>query len=151
MTLPSTRAAPCTLSRSSTTEAGIATDDGAPLVLPSAGRTTTSPTVEANSAVKLRSSVSEKISEPPTNATPSTIANVLISRRSLRPSRLLKVALSIGVPQTPSVAAVIRAMISSTCSRSGLRTSSTIRPSARNTTRSVYDAATGSWLTITTV
>src|SRR6476619_6461586 len=60
-----------------------------------AGLTTTSPTVEANSAVKLRPRVSEKISEPPTNATPSTIANVLMSSRSLRPSRLFAVALSI--------------------------------------------------------
>ena len=60
---------------------------------PSPGRTTTSPTVEANSAVKLRSRVSVKIRVPLTNATPSTIANVLISSRSLRPSRLLSAAL----------------------------------------------------------
>ena len=61
-------------------------------VVPPSGRTTTSPTVEAKSAVKLRLSMSEKTSEPQTNATPSTIANVLISRRTLRASRLFQAA-----------------------------------------------------------
>ena len=40
--------------------------------------------------MKLRSRVSEKTSEPTTNATPSTIANVLISRRSLRAEQALE-------------------------------------------------------------
>ena len=93
LTLPSTRAAPGTVRSWSTTPAGIVLVDGSPLtVVPPTGRTTTSPTVEANSAVKLRFSVSEKTSEPTTNATPSTMAKVLMIRRSLRPSRLLRAA-----------------------------------------------------------
>ena len=51
-----------------------------------------SPTVEANSAVKLRSRVSENIRIPVTNATPSTIAKVLSSSRTRRASRLLREA-----------------------------------------------------------
>ena len=62
------------------------------------GRTTTSPTEEAKIAVKLLFRVSVKISEPATNATPSTIANVLINSRSLRPSRLFQAACSITRP-----------------------------------------------------
>ncbi len=69
---------------------------------PPSGRTTTSPTVEAKSAVKLRLRVSEKISVPATNATPSTIANVLISRRTLRPSRLLRAALIMRSARAPA-------------------------------------------------
>ena len=48
--------------------------------------------MEANSAVKLRLRVSENIRMPVTNATPSTIANVLSSSRTRRASRLLREA-----------------------------------------------------------
>ena len=91
VTLPSTRAAPVDALQL-VDERGR---DGAGGRAPTRswrrpGRTTTSPTVEANSAVKLRLRVSVKTSEPATNATPSTIANVLISRRSLRPEQALE-------------------------------------------------------------
>ena len=122
--------------------------------VPPVGRTTTSPTVDANSAVKLRFSVSEKIRVPATKATPSTIANVLISRRSLRPRRLFHAALNTSALRFCGVAptaAVIRVITSITRSRLGSRISSTTLPSARKTTRSVYAAATGSWVTITMV
>ncbi len=65
------------------------------LLVPPTGRTTTSPTDEAKIASKERLRVSVKISEPATKATPSTIANVLISRRSLRPRRDFQAALNI--------------------------------------------------------
>src|SRR6478735_6726686 len=100
LTLPSTRAAPGTSRSFSTRLPGRVTVEGAPsAVVPPSGRTTTSPTVEAKSAVKLRLRVSEKISEPATNATPSTIANVLSSSRTLRPSRLLRAVLIIRGPR----------------------------------------------------
>jgi hypothetical protein len=94
VTLPSARAAPGTSESRSTTSAGTVSEDVAMApALPSPGRTTTSPTVDAKSAVKLRSRVSVKIRVPLTKATPSTIANVLINSRSLRPSRLFSAAL----------------------------------------------------------
>ena len=42
-------------------------------------------------------------------------------------------------------------MTSKTSSADGRESSCTIWPSARNTTRSAYDAARGSWVTMTTV
>ena len=70
-------------------------------LVPPIGRTTTSPTDEAKIASKERLNVSVKMSEPATKATPRTIANVLISRRSLRPSRLFQAALNIRRPPPP--------------------------------------------------
>src|SRR6478672_1107288 len=97
-TLPSTRAAPGTPSRRVTSEAGTVRVEGSPfsVVLP-AGRTTTSPTEEPNSLLKPALSAAEKTSEPTTKATPRAIANVLISRRTLRASRLLHTARSTSV------------------------------------------------------
>ena len=68
---------------------------GAVVGVPPFGATTTSPTDEAKIASKERLRVSVKMREPATKATPSTIAKVLISRRSLRPSRLFQAARSI--------------------------------------------------------
>src|SRR4051812_5406871 len=97
-TLPSPRAAPGTLSRRRTSEAGTVRVDGSPLrvVLP-AGRTTTSPTDAPNSLLNPSLSAAEKTREPTTKATPSAIANVLISRRTLRASRLFQTARSTSV------------------------------------------------------
>ena len=112
-------------------------------VVPPSGRTTTSPTDEAKIASKERLRVSVKIREPATKATPSTIAKVLISRRSLRPSRLFQAALNISAAAAVrpgarrAARASMRVIRSSTVSRSGSRSSSTTLPSARNTTRSV--------------
>src|SRR3954447_18944839 len=94
-TLPSTRAAPGTVSRRRTSEAGTVRVDGSPLrvVLP-AGRTTTSPTDAPNSLLNPSLSAAEKTREPTTKATPSAIAKVLISRRTLRASRLFHTARS---------------------------------------------------------
>ncbi len=82
---------------------------------------------------------------------PSTIASVLITSRTLRASRVRSVRRNIAQPSVPVGAGVNRAIAARIESRSGRRSSSTIRPSARNSTRSVYDAATGSWVTITIV
>ena len=112
-----------------------------------AGRTTTSPTVEAISAVKLRLRVSLKTRVPTTKATPSTIAKVLIRSRTLRPSRLLSAARNISPPPGRSSGPSPRGRARGRA-RGARRRS---RPSARKTTRSVYDAATGSWVTITIV
>src|SRR3954451_5655108 len=97
-TFPSTRAAPGTLSSCVTSEAGTVRVDGSPfsVVLP-AGRTTTSPTEDPKSRLKPSLSAAEKTREPTTKATPSAIANVLISRRTLRASRLFQTARSTSV------------------------------------------------------
>ena len=71
------------------------------------GRTTTSPTVEAIRAVKLRLRVSLKTRVPTTNETPMTMANVLISRRTLRPSRLLRAARNISPPPAARFRAIL--------------------------------------------
>ncbi len=96
-TLPSARAAPGTLASWSTSEAGSVSVVSTLLAswVP-AGRTTTSPTELSKIATKLLFRVSVKISVPATKATPRMIANVLISSRSLRPSRLLHAAYSTG-------------------------------------------------------
>ena len=88
-----------------------------------------------------------KTSTPVRKPMPSTIASVLMTSRTLRASRLRSVSRNMLSPPR----GVSRAMASRIESRSGSASSSTIRPSARNTTRSVYDAATGSWVTITIV
>ena len=93
--MPSTRAAPASCSRVDCSEAGTVCVLNTPPWLATSllsGRTTESPTVESNRAVKLRSSVSENIRMPVTNATPSTIANVLRSSRTRRASRLFSEA-----------------------------------------------------------
>src|SRR4051794_847090 len=97
-TFPSTRAAPGTLSSRVTREAGTVRVEGSPLsvVLP-AGRTTTSPTEAPKSRLKPLLSAAENTSEPTTNATPSEMANVLISRRTLRASKLFQTARSTSV------------------------------------------------------
>src|SRR4051812_32613716 len=97
-TFPSTRAAPGTLSSCLTSDAGTVRVDGSPfrVVLP-AGRTTTSPTEAPNSLLNPAFNAAENTSEPTTNATPSEIAKVLISRRTLRASRLFQTARSTSV------------------------------------------------------
>ncbi len=92
-TLPSARAAPGTWASFPTRDSGTVRVDGSPfsVALP-CGRTTTSPTEEPNSRLNPSLSAAENTSEPTTNATPSAIANVLISSRTFRASRLFHVA-----------------------------------------------------------
>ena len=81
-------------------------------------------------------SVSTKV--PAMNATPRMMANAVMASRSLWASRLLRVALNIA--GQPELAAISRAskrfILSSTRSAVGSASSSTIRPSARNSARS---------------
>src|SRR3954470_12270064 len=102
--MPSARAAPGRSASVGTNEAGtvwVLTIGPPPSRSGLVGRTTVSPTVEANRAVKLRSTVSENIRIPVTKATPSTIANVLSSRRTRRANRLLREARIIGSGRHP--------------------------------------------------
>ena len=123
--------------------------DGSPfrVALP-CGRTTTSPTEEPNSRLKPSLSAAENTSEPTTNATPSAIANVLMSSRTLRASRLFQAARIIGSRSPKARRPPSRRSPGRDRDRGSRRRS---RPSDRKTTRSVYAAATGSWVTITTV
>src|SRR3954454_23080279 len=103
--MPSTRAAPGSSSSAGCREAGtvwvlMTGPLSPPRSLPS-GWTTVSPTVESNSAVKLRWRVSENIRIPVTNATPSTMAKVLSSSRIRRASRLLRDARIMGSASQP--------------------------------------------------
>src|SRR5690242_8934999 len=105
-TLPSARAAPGTRASVRTRDSGTVRVDGSPLrvALP-AGRTTTSPTEEPNSRLNPSLSAAENTSEPTTKATPSEIANVLISSRTLRAIRLFHAARIMGTSrrcQVPS-------------------------------------------------
>ena len=98
-----------------------------------AGRTTASGVEPLMMLSKVEPSPVLNVSTPVRKPMPSTIASVLMSSRTLRANRLRSVSRSTGQPTS----GVSRAMASRIDSRSGSRSSSTILPSARNTTRSV--------------
>ena len=89
-----------------------------------------------NRSSKLFSAVSVRTNVPAVNPTPSTTAIAVSSSRSLRASRLFTAARS--TRDQPSIAF----RCSRTRSAVGSSISSTTRPSARNTIRSAYEAAT---------
>ena len=153
VTSGSTRSTPGTARTRSSVLAGMPRPGAAPSspLLPT-GRTTTSLTEPVMMLWKARSSVAVKTSEPATKATPSTMAKVLRRSRILRDHNDFHVARS--TAQTSPRAAwrasncFIRSRIRSAL---GSRISSTTRPSARKTIRSVPPAAAGSWVTMTMV
>ena len=94
--------------------------------------------------LKLARRLSVSTNTPTTDATLTITASVVSANRIFLSSRFLMVRRSIG--QSPKLF-----IMSSTRSGVGSINSSTIAPSTRKMTRFAYDAATGSWVTITIV
>ena len=108
--------------------------------------TTSVPEVRpAYSSSKALTIVSESTKVPDTKVTPTVTAATVRSRRSLLTSRLRSETRSIAQP--PSRPMISRTPLPGRVGELARRSA----PSARNTTRSAYAAAPGSWVTITTV
>ena len=139
------RATPSTPATTASTDSGtVGRSNSSPI---SSGERTASSAPDAMSSarpLKLARSESVNTNTPTTIATLTTTAMVVSANRIFLSSRFLIVRRNID--QSPRLF-----IMSSTPSGVGSRNSSTILPSTRKMTRLAYDAATGSWVTITMV